>query len=111
MIQQRAETATVEVEAAIDEVINAQKATSRSLRDMLGDAMARALAFPHDDPFRQLLVIKVASEVARNIQMMDRKTWGLDDGSHKKQTAIFEVLTDMEDKVERKALHIEEKYS
>lgn len=72
--------------------------------------MARALAYPHEDSFRQLLIIKVATEVARNIQMMDRKTWGLDD-KQVKTSAIYEVLTDMEDKVERKAVRIEEKYS
>ena len=110
LIREKRELAATEAEAAIDGVIASQKATSRSLHAMLEDAMARALAYPHEDSFRQLLIIKVATEVARNIQMMDRKTWGLDD-KQVKTSAIYEVLTDMEDKVERKAVRIEEKYS
>tara|TARA_Y100000592_G_C5449210_1_gene307775 strand:- start:23 stop:262 length:240 start_codon:yes stop_codon:yes gene_type:complete len=77
---------------------------------MLQEAMCKALAYPHEDSFRQLLIIKVATEVARNIQMMDRKTWGLDDKSNTKTTALYEVLNNMEETVERKAIKVEETY-
>ena len=77
---------------------------------MLNEAMAKAMAYPHQDSFRQLLIIKVATEVARNIQMMDRKTWGLDDKSNTRVSGIYEVLQGMEGTVERKALKVEEKY-
>ena len=48
-----------------------------------------------------MLIIKVATEVARNVQLMDRKTYRLDDGAGttKTTTAIFEVLDRVEDAV------------
>ena len=51
-----------------------------------------------------MLIIKVASEVSKNIQSMDRKTWSIDDSKTKTTTEIFDVLTTMESKVERQAL-------
>ena len=109
-IEAKVALASEEAEAAIEGVIAQQKATTRTLADMLNEAMAKAMAYPHQDSFRQLLIIKVATEVARNIQMMDRKTWGLDDKSNTKVSGIYEVLQGMEGTVERKALKVEEKY-
>jgi transcriptional regulator GlxA family with amidase domain len=110
VVQAKVVEASEEAEAAIELVVARQKATSSTLAEMLQEAMSKALAYPHEDSFRQLLIIKVATEVARNIQMMDRKTWGLDDKSNTKTTALYEVLNNMEETVERKAIKVEETY-
>lgn len=110
VVQSKVVEASEEAEAAIELVVARQKATSGVLAEMLQEAMSKALAYPHEDSFRQLLIIKVATEVARNIQMMDRKTWGLDDKSNTKTTALYEVLNNMEETVERKAIKVEETY-
>jgi hypothetical protein len=103
-IRRKVEQSKVEVTAAIEDVIARHKATSETLGQMLYEAMGRASAYPHRDPFRQMLIIKVASEVSKNIQSMDRKTWSIDDSKTKTTTEIFDVLTTMETKVERQAL-------
>ena len=103
-IQRKVETAKVEATAAIEDVLAEHKGASHTLKALLHEATSRALAYPHKDPFRQLLTIKVASEVARNIQAMDRKTWGFDENKTKTTTQIFDVLSTMEEKVERQAL-------
>ena len=103
-IRRKVEMQKVEVETAFTDVMVRHKAATATLTDMLHEAMGRALAYPHKDPFRQMLVIKVASEVAKNIQIMDRKTYEMDDNKTKTTTtAIFEVLDTMEDRVEAKA--------
>tara|TARA_R110002051_G_scaffold15110_6_gene47736 strand:- start:14656 stop:15375 length:720 start_codon:yes stop_codon:yes gene_type:complete len=103
-IQRKVETARVEATAAIEDVLSEHKGTSHVLKSLLHEATSRALAYPHKDPFRQLLAIKVASEVAKNIQSMDRKTWGFDENKTKTTTQIFDVLSTMGEKVERQAL-------
>tara|TARA_R110000772_G_scaffold63986_17_gene143051 strand:- start:693 stop:1412 length:720 start_codon:yes stop_codon:yes gene_type:complete len=103
-IQRKVETAHVEATAAIEDVLAEHKGTSHILKSLLHEATSRALAYPHKDPFRQLLTIKVASEVARNVQAMDRKTWGFDENKTKTTTQIFDVLSTMGEKVERQAL-------
>ena len=72
--------------------------------------MSRAIAYPNEDPFKQMLVIKVGSEIARNIQMLQNKAWGLDSKTKTSATAIYEVLQTMEDTAEKKSIRIEEKY-
>lgn len=103
-IRRKVEQSKVEVTAAIEDVIARHKATTETLSQMLYEAMGRASAYPHKDPFRQMLIIKVASEVSKNIQSMDRKTWSIDDSKTKTTTEIFDVLTTMESTVERQAL-------
>ena len=103
-IRRKVEQSKVEVTAAIEDVVARHKATSETLGQMLYEAMGRASAYPHKDPFRQMLIIKVASEVSKNLQSMDRKTWSIDDSKTKTTTEIFDVLTTMETKVERQAL-------
>lgn len=106
-IQRKVETAKVEATAAIEDVLAEHKGASHTLKALLHEATSRALAYPHKDPFRQLLTIKVASEVARNIQAMDRKTWGFDENKTKTTTQIFDVLSTMGEKVERQALAVD----
>jgi PIN domain nuclease of toxin-antitoxin system len=106
-IRRKVERSKIEVTAAIEDVVASHKAATQTLNSMMQEAMSRALAYPHKDPFRQLLIVKVASEVARNIQMMDRKTWGIDESKTKTTTEIFDVLTTMESKVERQALAVD----
>jgi transposase-like protein len=110
LIEQRVETSTVEVTAEIEGVVARHKAATSTLMGMMNEALARAMAYPNEDPFKQLLVIKVASEIVKNVSFMDRKTWGLDDRAKTSTTAIYEVLSDMETTAEKKALRIEEKY-
>lgn len=100
-IRRKVELQKVEVETNLSDILIRHKAASATLMDMLGEAMTRAMAYPHKDPFRQMLIIKVATEVARNVQLMDRKTYRLDDGAGttKTTTAIFEVLDRVEDAV------------
>lgn len=109
-IRSHVENAGSDAEAEIQKVLREQKGASRMLSEMLGEAMSRAAAYPNEDPFKQMLVIKVGSEIARNIQMIQNKAWGLDNKKTSKATAIYEVLQTMEDTSERKALRIEEKY-
>ena len=78
---------------------------------MLSEAMGRATAYPHRDPFRQMLIIKVATEIAKNIQAIDRKTWGLDHTKTTTTTAIFDVLSSMEDNVSVESQRIDKRYS
>ena len=106
-IRRKVERSKVEVTAAIEDVVASHKAATQTLNAMMQEALSRALAYPHKDPFRQLLTIKVATEVARNIQMMDRKTWNIDDSKTKTTTEIFDVLTTMESTVERQALAVD----
>jgi len=103
-IRRKVEQSKIEVTAAIEDVVARHKATTETLGQMLYEAMGRASAYPHKDPFRQMLIIKVATEVSKNIQSMDRKTWNIDDSKTKTTTEIFDVLTTMETKVERQAL-------
>ena len=110
MIEQRAEASTVEATAEIEGVVARHKAATSTLMGMMNEALARAMAYPNEDPFKQLLVIKVASEIVKNVSFLDRKTWGLDDRARTSTTAIYEVLSDMENTAEKKALRIEEKY-
>jgi len=103
-IRRKVEMQKVEVETAFTDVMVRHRAATATLTDMLHESMSRALAYPQKDPFRQMLVIKVASEIAKNIQTMDRKTYQMDDSkTTKTTTAIFEVLDTMEDRVEAKA--------
>ncbi len=110
-IQQQVEDSGEEAEAEIQRVLKEQKGTSRVLSEMLAEAMSRAAAYPNEDPFKQMLVIKVGTEIARNIQMIQNKAWGLDNKSKTSATAIYEVLQTMEDTSEKKAIRIEEKYN
>ena len=103
-IRRKVEQSKVEVTAAIEDVMARHKATTETLGQMLYEAMGRASAYPHKDPFRQMLIIKVASEISKNIQAMDRKTWNIDESKTKTTTEIFDVLTTMESTVERQAL-------
>tara|TARA_R110002020_G_scaffold202722_1_gene405812 strand:- start:3692 stop:4051 length:360 start_codon:yes stop_codon:yes gene_type:complete len=109
-IQQQVAEAGEEAEAEIGLVVKEQKGISRMLSQMLGEAMSRAIAYPNEDPFKQMLVIKVGSEIARNIQMLQNKAWGLDSKTKTSATAIYEVLQTMEDTAEKKSIRIEEKY-
>tara|TARA_R110002020_G_scaffold13231_9_gene47734 strand:+ start:596 stop:1240 length:645 start_codon:yes stop_codon:yes gene_type:complete len=110
VIRQKVESTEVEVTAAVEGVIARHKAATETLTEMTQEALARAMAYPNEDPFKQLLVIKVASEVIRNVSALDRKTWGLEDRVRTSTTAIYDVLSNMEQSAEVKALRIEEKY-
>lgn len=109
-IEQKAQNLSQIAEADVERVIQSHRAASKVLQDLLTETLAKVLAYPHEDPFRQLLTIKVGTEVARNIQMMDRKSWGLEDRAKGSTTAIYELLQGMDDTVEKKAVRIEEKY-
>tara|TARA_R110000824_G_scaffold120442_1_gene275837 strand:+ start:684 stop:1055 length:372 start_codon:yes stop_codon:yes gene_type:complete len=109
-IRRKADSVADIAEADIERVIQGHRASSQVLSDLLSETLAKVMAYPHQDPFRQLLVLKVGTEVARNIQMMDRKSWGLDDRSGKSVTALYEVLQGAEETIEKKVLRVEEKY-
>lgn len=106
-IQRKVESARVEATAAVEDVLASHKGASEVLKNLLQEAMSRALAYPHNDPFRQLLIVKIASEVTKNIQAIDRKTWGLDHTKTVSQTEIYDVLTSMEDDVSVESRRIE----
>ena len=107
-IKRKVEMQKIQVETAFTDVMTRHKAATSTLTDMLHEAMGRALAYPHKDPFRQMLVVKIASEIAKNIQIMDRKTYEMDDNKTKTTTtAIFEVLDTMEDRVEAESKKLE----
>ena len=110
VIKEKVETSEIEVTAEIESLLARHKAASKTLMEMTNEALARAMAYPNEDPFRQLLVIKVASEIVRYVSALDRKTWGLDDRAKTSTTAIYEVLSGIEQSAERKALRVEEKY-
>lgn len=110
-IKRKVEDAKVEATAAVETVLASHKGASEALKDMLNEAMSRALAYPHQDPFRQMLIIKVASEITKNIQAIDRKTWGLDHTKTTTTTAIFDVLSSMEDNVSVESQRIDKRYS
>ena len=107
-IRRKIEMQKVEVQTSFEDVLIRHRAATATLGDMLNEAMSRALAYPHKDPFRQMLIIKVASEVSKNIQSMDRKTFNMDDSkTTRTTTAIFEVLENMEDNVDKLASGVE----
>ena len=110
VIEQKIQTSEIEVTAEVEGVLARHKAATSTLMEMMNEALARAMAYPNEDPFKQLLVIKVASEIVKNVSFLDRKTWGLDDRAKTSTTAIYEVLSGMETTAEKKALRIEEKY-
>ena len=89
---------------AIQDVVNSHKASSEALRLLLHEAMVKILGNPHKDPFRQMLTIKVASEIAHKVQQMDRKTWGLDDVKDTKTTQIFDVLKELGDPIPKQSV-------
>ena len=111
IIRDKAERQEVEVQTELESVIRRQKAVSQTLMEMMNETLARAMAYPAEDPFKQLLIVKVASEIHRNVTNLDRKVWGLDEKAQTSATAIYEVLQGMEDTVEKKSIRIEEKYS
>lgn len=97
-IAKKTEECKMEVHLAIGDIINRQKATSAILFQMLEETLAKATAYPESKPAKQLHTIKIATEIARNIQLMERKAWGLDDEVKKKDnTAIYEILTEAPD--------------
>ena len=110
-IKRKVEDAKIEATAAVEAVLASHKGSSETLKSMLNEAMGRALAYPHQDPFRQMLIIKVATEIAKNIQAIDRKTWGLDHTKTTTTTAIFDVLSSMEDNVSVESQRIDKRYS
>tara|TARA_R110000824_G_scaffold9475_2_gene42354 strand:+ start:2543 stop:3115 length:573 start_codon:yes stop_codon:yes gene_type:complete len=94
-IAKKTEECKMEVHLAIGDIINRQKATSAILSRMLEETLAQATAYPESKPAKQLHTIKIATEIARNIQLMERKAWGLDDEVKKKDnTAIYDILTE-----------------
>ena len=111
IIRDKAERQEIEVQTELESVIRRQKAVSQTLMEMMNETLARAMAYPAEDPFKQLLIVKVASEIHRNVTNLDRKVWGLDEKAQTSATAIYEVLQGMEDTVEKKSIRIEEKYS
>tara|TARA_R110002050_G_scaffold174854_3_gene307759 strand:+ start:4127 stop:4756 length:630 start_codon:yes stop_codon:yes gene_type:complete len=110
-IKRKVEDAKIEATAAVESVLASHKGSSETLKSMLSEAMGRALAYPNQDPFRQMLIIKVATEIAKNIQAIDRKTWGLDHTKTTTTTAIFDVLSSMEDNVSVESQRIDKRYS
>tara|TARA_R100000322_G_scaffold88880_1_gene55261 strand:+ start:305 stop:877 length:573 start_codon:yes stop_codon:yes gene_type:complete len=94
-IAKKTEQTKMEVHLAIEDVIVRQKATSAILSQMLEETLARAQAYPESQPAKQLHTIKVATEIARNIQLMERKVWNLDNETQKAdKTAIFDILSE-----------------
>ena len=94
-IAKKTQESKMEVHLAISDVINRQKATSAILSQMLEETLARASAYPEAQPAKQLYTIKIATEIARNIQLMERKVWGLDDETKKKaNTAIYDIISE-----------------
>tara|TARA_Y100000593_G_scaffold81320_1_gene152113 strand:+ start:112 stop:684 length:573 start_codon:yes stop_codon:yes gene_type:complete len=94
-IAKKTEQTKMEVHLAIEDVIVRQKATSAILSQMLEETLARASAYPESKPAKQLHTIKIATEIARNIQLMERKVWNLDNETKKEtNTAIFDVLSE-----------------
>ena len=110
-LRRKVEDAKIEATAAVESVLASHKGSSETLKSMLSEAMGRALAYPNQDPFRQMLIIKVATEIAKNIQAIDRKTWGLDHTKTTTTTAIFDVLSSMEDNVSVESQRIDKRYS
>ena len=94
-IAKKTEQCRMEVHLAIEDVINRQKATSAILSQMLEETLAKASAYPESKPAKQLHTIKIATEIARNIQLMERKVWGLDGEVKKKnKTEIFDIISE-----------------
>ena len=94
-IAKKTEQTKMEIHLAIEDVIVRQKATSAILSQMLEETLARARAYPESKPAKQLYTIKVATEIARNIQLMERKVWGLDNEVKKKDnTAIYDIISE-----------------
>tara|TARA_R110000823_G_scaffold206898_2_gene337593 strand:+ start:1359 stop:1931 length:573 start_codon:yes stop_codon:yes gene_type:complete len=94
-ITKKTEHTKLEVHLAIEDVIVRQKATSAILSQMLEETLARASAYPEAQPAKQLYTIKIATEIARNIQLMERKVWGLDEEVKKKDnTAIYDIISE-----------------
>ena len=94
-IAKKAEETKMEVHLAIEDVIVRQKATSAILSQMLEETLARASAYPESKPAKLLHTIKIATEIARNIQLMERKVWGLDNEAKREgKTAIYDILSE-----------------
>ena len=94
-IAKKTEQCRMEVHLAIEDVITRQKATSAILFQMLEQTLAKASAYPESKPAKQLHTIKIATEIARNIQLMERKVWNLDNETQKKsKTEIFDILNE-----------------
>ena len=94
-IAKQTEECRMEVHLAIEDVIVRQKSVSAVLSQMLEETLASAKAFPESKPAKQLHTIKIATEIARNIQLMERKVWGLDTVVKSKSTTeIYDIISE-----------------